>query len=882
VPAERILLLTFTDKAAREVLYRVESKDHLPATERWVMTYHAFAQRFIQEEGWLCGIPNASRIISEVRKWEILRDILFRQRPPHLFHAQRPYEHVAELLKLFERAKQELISPEEFLAWAETVPDTADPVLAARRAAAQLYADYQRQMLQSNLLDFDDTIFYSVRLLSEEPTVALRQTARFDQIMVDEYQDTNFAQSRLVELLAERHRNLCVVGDDDQSIYKFRGASVANLRRFQVVFPDAAIIRLEQNYRSRGPILRSAQRLISEDGDRLGKELLATRGEGARVNILFAPSVTDEADAVAAFVKDAIDGGRYRPSEIAILLRANGHLHNFARALQRTGISYQISGGRGFYQQPEVKDCLAFLRAIETPDDAVCLMRLLSLPRYATDPVEAGRWSARARDEGLSLFELLENSSEEGARRRAADLRHFSALRLRLGVDDLFYELMERTRYLDLDRFAGPIERLQVSANVQKLAELIANYCDEHSDHHLNAYLSHLEATEAAQADEEIAPLDDALNAVHLMTVHQAKGLEFALVVVPHLVEGRFPASRRAEGISLPDSLLKEELPETEVHLAEERRLAYVALTRAREELLCTWAGRYEGARDWRPSRFLRPIKGTEAKELAVSELLKPARHAIEVARQVELPLEPPPPLTALSYTQVDTYQRCPQMYQYRFVFRLPTRPKPQMQFGRILHEALKSALSGIEEDRPLTWEMVDSAYVAAWARERFCAPEQVPSLKSLGREYLRRAFEAGDLGKPLLLEQPFSLRVDGLRLTGRIDRVDRHPDGTYEVIDYKTGSAKRATELQRDLQLGVYALAAKEVFRFDPLSLSFYYLETGERVTVEKPAERLEDDRMSIIRVAEGIRAELFPAKPDRMKCSGCDFRLLCPSAAV
>jgi ATP-dependent exoDNAse (exonuclease V) beta subunit len=421
-----------------------------------------------------------------------------------------------------------------------------------------------------------------------------------------------------------------------------------------------------------------------------------------------------------------------------------------------------------------------------------------------------------------------------------------------------------------------------VSANVQKLAELVAAYCDEHSDHHLSAYLKHLEATEAAQADEEIAALDETVNAVHLMTVHQAKGLEFGLVIVPHLVEGRFPASRRGEGLTLPNELLKEELPAAELHLAEERRLAYVALTRAREEIVCTLAARYEGVKDWRPSRFLTPIRSEGARELAGSQLLAAAGGLVEVARQVELPLNDAPPIAALSYTQVDTYLRCPQMYQYRFVFRLPTRPKPQMQFGRILHDALKDALGSIERETPLTWAMVDSAYVAAWAKERFCAPEQAPSLQDLGRTYLRRAFDAGDLSKPLLLEQPFSLRVDGLRLTGRIDRVDRHPDGGYEVIDYKTGSAKRAADLQRDLQLGVYALAAREVFHFDPLSLSYYYLETSERVTVDKPQERLEEDRQTIVKVAEGIRAELFPARPDRMKCSGCDFRLLCPSAAV
>ena len=882
IPADQILLLTFTEKAARELLDRIEREDDLPTAERWVTTYHAFAQGLLQESGWMLGIPRGFRIISPVRKWEIMREVLLEDRPGHLFHPRRPHERIPDLLKLVERAKQELVGPNDFLEWAESQPEDGDPAVEHQRAAGRVYARYQARLLGEGRLDFDDTIFYTVRLLLDYPAVANRQAARFSQIMVDEFQDTNFAQSRMLELLAGPHRNLCVVGDDDQSIYKFRGASIANLQRFQDVFPDARILRLEENFRSRGPILRAAARLIAEDPDRLIKALQATRGEGAPVGVLAAGSVMEEAEAVAAFVREAIDSGRRRPKEVALLLRANAHLQNFARALQRRGVPYQISGGRGFYQQPEIKDCVAYLRAIEFPDNPVCLLRLLSLPRYMVDPVQAGRWASQAREEGRNLFEFLESAEETGARRLTVDLRRFSGLRLRLGVDDLFYEVMEQTRYLDLARFQGPIERLQVSANLQKLAELIADYCDEHPDRQLAAYLGHLDSTEEAEADEEIAPLDD-LNAVHLMTVHQAKGLEFPLVVVPHLVDGRFPANRRGEGLTLPDALLQEDLPAREVHLAEERRLAYVALTRAREEVLCTWAGRYEGTREWRPSRFLRPIRGKEARALYAGDVLGQDRAAVaEVPRQEELPLEEPVPLGALSYTQVATYQRCPQQYQYRFVFRLPTRARPEMQFGRILHDTLREALGGIEADRPLTWEMVEAAYVSAWGRERFCAPAQEPALRELGIDYLRRAFDGGDLRKPLLLEQPFSLPLDGLRVTGRIDRVDRHPDGTYEVIDYKTGSAKRATDLQRDLQLGVYALAASEVFRFKPLRLSYYYLETGERVHVEKPPERLREDKDAILKAAQGIRSERFPALPDRVKCAGCDFRLLCPSAAV
>src|SRR5437588_6396250 len=243
VPAEKILLLTFTEKAAREVLDRVEQEDYLPAGERFVLTYHAFAQRFLQEDGWLCGIPRAFRIVSEVRKWELMRDVLFAQRPAHLFHAQRPYERIGELLKLVERAKQELVSPPEFQAWASTTAPAEDPVVDAQREAARVYAEYQQRLLGEDRLDFDDTILYSVQLLQDESAGRARQGLPFAHVLVDEFQDTNFAQSRLLELLAGPDRNLCVVGDDDQSIYKFRGASVANLRRFRAVYPDAVVVR---------------------------------------------------------------------------------------------------------------------------------------------------------------------------------------------------------------------------------------------------------------------------------------------------------------------------------------------------------------------------------------------------------------------------------------------------------------------------------------------------------------------------------------------------------------------------------------------------------------------------------------------------------------
>src|SRR5256886_17041687 len=274
-------------------------------------------------------------MVSGVPRREIMRAARLTLRPPHLFHAQRPYERIAELLTLVERLKQGLVAPDEFVSWSGRMVDIEDPVVAAQREAALVYRDYQQRLLVEERLDFDDTIYYAVQLLINQPSVAARQSQRFTHLMVDEFQDTNFGQSRLLELLAGPERNLCVVGDDDQSIYKFRGASVANLRRFRSVFPDAAMVRLEQNFRSRGPILRAAGRLIALDPERLEKRLETTPGGGPPLRGWAATRVTEEADAVAAYVKTAIDEGRHRPNAIAILLRANAHPHNFARAMQR-------------------------------------------------------------------------------------------------------------------------------------------------------------------------------------------------------------------------------------------------------------------------------------------------------------------------------------------------------------------------------------------------------------------------------------------------------------------------------------------------------------------------------------------------------------------
>ncbi len=898
VAPDRVLVLTFTEKAAAEMLERIELEAPMLAGERWVCTYHAFAQRLLRVEGWQAGLSGVWRIITPVEEWQLMREVLYELAPPLLFAVQRPHEMIRPLLKLIERAKQEMVSPGEFQRYADTLPPDDGGEHARFRQAAAVYARYQERLLARNQLDFDDTLYYLVELFEQRPAVRSRYQEQFAYLLIDEFQDTNFAQSRLVEELAARHRNLMAVADDDQAIYKFRGASLANLQRFLRRFPDAPTVRLEENYRSRAPILRAANALIAANPGRMEKVLRTPRAGGAPVTAVEASGAAAEVEVVAELVQEAIRSGRRRPQDIAILVRANAHIGAFARALQRRGIPYQLSGGRGFYQQPEVRDAHAFLRAIADPDDSIALARLLTLPRYRVDPVQVVRWQRQAYEGRSSLFAVLRARARGDefpqVTRLLHDLESLAAEALRLDVQDLFFELMERTQYLDILTHREPIERQQISANVQKFAELIAEFCESQGDHRVSAFLDYLALAEEAQTDEEVAPLEAALEAVQLMTVHQAKGLEFPVVCVVHFVEGRFPQPRRGDPLPLPDALIKEDLPAEGGQLAEERRLAYVAMTRAREELYLSYARRYEGAKDWRPSPFLREIdlraddfdfNAPVLRRLVAPEIQMPAAVEAEEASeprpaQLEFRLEGEPGRTALSFTQIDCYLRCPQMYEYRYVYRLPTRQRAQAQFGRILHLALQTVLSNADADAPVAWPTVEAAYRHAWESDRFVDRMQEAGLRTLGRSYLRHLWEQGELKKPLLVEQPFSLTINGVRVRGRIDRVDRHPDGTYELLDYKSGTPHAARELMGDLQLGLYALAARDVFRFTPLRLAYYYLQTGERVIVEKTADRLQEDRGAVAQVAAAIAAEDFTPRPERWKCSACDFRLLCPSA--
>ncbi|MDQ6748984.1 MAG: ATP-dependent helicase, partial [Candidatus Dormibacteraeota bacterium] len=905
VGTDNIAVFTFTNKAAAEMEGRISALCQTGFQELFVSTFHAFALRFLQQEGHRLPIPRPFRIAADVERWQVMCRVLERLRPDHLYRLPRPRDIAPDLLKLLERAKQEMAGPEDYRRIA------ADMVMERRLGAeiqvqvAAVYSAYQDELTEAGLLDFDDTIYWSVRLLERDAEVLARWRARLTHVMVDEFQDTNFSQLRLVEMLAGEGGNVAVVGDDDQSIYKFRGASVANLRRFRQVYPGLRIVRLETNYRSTRQVLAAANRLVGQNQERVKKEVTSDR-DGPPARLYLAPDAAHEVAWTVERIAELLESGSETAGEIAVLVRTNAQLRPFTRALQRAGIPYQLSGGRGFLDQPEIKDLRALLRWAVDPADTQAAARVLGMPGVEIPGDDILALTRKTDREGIELEDaarfVVQAGTDTDDQRAAVVERLRGALELvrqvrnqalRDRADEVVYTALERTRYVDLLSYPSEIQRRQAGANIEKFVDMAQGFCEAAGDDGatLGGFMDHLDAIEesasVSASTQSIPPIDTGRDAVNLMTVHQAKGLEFGAVICPGLVEDRFPYRSQGEALPLPTELIVEEVSNRDPRIAEERRLCYVAVTRARHHLYVSAAERYDGLKKWKPSRFMADMGFLPAPDGTTIEALAPepdpsVETAVAPVAQAALPLDhPQAPELVVSYSQLEAYQTCPRAYQYRYIYSLPTRPSAEQQFGVAVHQALSLILQEATEGQP-PLDRALAIFDAAFATERFCDPVNLDLWQQRGRDFIAALHRRGRLdGRALHVapEQPFNLSLPGFRLKGRIDRIDRARDG-FRVIDYKTGDVKDGWQLERDLQLGLYAIAAEQVFNLRPVTLAMCYLEDAIEVEVLKTSSQLQADQERAGDLAAGITAGEFGPQPSPWKCARCDFRLVCDAA--
>lgn len=579
----QVLAITFTNKAAGELRERLVNAIGDEANDIWAYTFHSCCSRILRRFGERIGYTNhftiydtddSRRVMKQCQKQLGIEDKLINHK---------------SILAEISRAKDSLISPDEYKQTSQND--------FRKSKIAECYEMYQKELKKSDAMDFDDIIFNTVKLLEENEDVRDLYQTQFKYVMVDEYQDTNHAQYVLTSLLADKYKNICVVGDDDQSIYRFRGATIENILSFENHYKGAKVIRLEENYRSTQNILDGANAVISHNKNRKGKTLFTRSGSGDKIVYKTVMSESEESQYIIdEIIKNVNNGMKY--SDHAILYRMNAQSRNLEVMLTKSGISHRIIGGHRFFDRKEIKDIVSYLAVINNPSDNVRLQRIINVPKRAIGDTMFANVLEIAAGLGMSAFEVCERADEfQKTSRSASKLMGFTKM-IRdfqeciedgMGLNDLLQEVLEKTKYLDF--LHEDIETYDDRVNnIKELSSMFIKYEEESKDANLSEFL------EDVALISDIDSYNEDEDAVVLMTLHSAKGLEFPVVFIPGMEEGIFPGNQ---------SMFSEE------DLEEERRLAYVGITRAKKKLYLISSQQrmlYGQTSRNMPSRFLREI----------------------------------------------------------------------------------------------------------------------------------------------------------------------------------------------------------------------------------------------------------------------------------
>ena len=631
----QILAITFTNKAAGELKERLEAMLGPDGQDIWASTFHSTCARILRRDGESIGYTSHFTIYDTDDSKRVMKEC------QRLLNIDDKMLSHKTLLHEISHAKDSLISPEDYL------NDAGDDVRL--RKIGEAYRLYEKLLRDADAMDFDDMIVNTVKLLEENEEVRTRYQNRFRYVMVDEYQDTNHAQYRLTSLLAGGSGNLCVVGDDDQSIYRFRGATIENILSFEEQYHKAKVIRLEQNYRSTQNILDAANAVISHNTERKGKNLWTANGPGEKIVVDNAFDEQEESTFIADTIMDSVKGGR-KWSDHAVLYRMNAQSNAIERTFVRMGVPYRVIGGHRFYERKEIRDALAYLSVISNPADNIRLRRIINEPKRSIGATTINHAAQIAAGLGLSLYEVISHADEyEQLVRAAPRLRAFTQIidglaeaAEELPLNELFEKAMRDTGYLDslaLDRETYQ-DRLE---NIQELSSNLLRYSEDNEEGDLNGFL------EEVALMTDIDNYNEEADTVVLMTLHSAKGLEFPVVFIPGMERGIFPGIQSLYSAS---------------EMEEERRLAYVGITRAKERLYLTHARTrmlYGSTSHNAPSPFLEEIPEglvEEKRKVTLSQQKPSVQRAAKPKKTFDHsfgPAAPKPSAPAGSYRVGDT-----------------------------------------------------------------------------------------------------------------------------------------------------------------------------------------------------------------------------------
>ncbi|MGA7623990.1 MAG: ATP-dependent DNA helicase [Candidatus Acidiferrales bacterium] len=927
---ENILALTFTDKAAGQMKHRVVKAIGERAEGVCLGTFHSFCLEQVLRP----ANPDIQPL-DDIDHKILLRRHIGELELKHFRRLQDPGEFISDFVTFFSRCQDELVTPDDYQRYVTGLRrkhevqkkflesdalQIAEEAIARQEELARVYRVSERLLRERNLLTFGAQLMHTVALLRDDTVLRNRVQEQYRYILVDEFQDTNIAQLELLWLLAGERRNIVAVGDDDQAIYRFRGASFGSftifLKRFCGV-SDAKmgpaahkfLVSLSQNYRSTERILRVAGEVIAhnEKSPLLPpKRLITENREGEKIRIAEFGMPEEEAYWVTSEIERMhAAGARWR--SFAVLYRKHNHREKLVNALRGREIPFVIRR-LSILESTLVRDLFAWLRLIEKPADNVACARVLAAPYWGLEPRDLVRLAERASKNRRRLLADEVESAQNQAPfdRPGVKLEELVELLSRLRHIARRHAATEVVDQLIAGLRVAPLSSDQDRYYLDRFVKFVLDWEGKSEKKQLRDFIEYLDYFHEACGDIclEEEQSDDA---VQLMTVHAAKGLEFPHVFILRLSRNDFPSGQRKVVFEFPPEMMKEEKPKGDFQIQEERRLFYVALTRARQQLtLSTLVNQRK-----RPSLFLDDfLMNTKIKKLDTHQLApqlqvpaelettgpepdsaepaqlfpagsEPTRAYSRVAPWAKVFHPPRPEPLQLSVSAIDKYDRCPMRYMFQYVWSIRGGPHAMATFGNVMHTTIKEFVGDVAEQRKVSLEDLCAIYDREWSAAGYIDDYHAEEYRKAGRDQLKDFYQKYTAVPVNLLcqEKTFELSLDhDVIVTGRMDQVNRIAGDKVEIIDYKTGKPKDDKAAAKDLQLSVYALAAREVLELDPVRLVFYNLMTNEAVATARDAKALDETKKKIAEVADLIRAGEFPAKPG-YGCGFCDYKPICPA---
>jgi len=912
IAPSNILALTFTEKAAGEMEERVDKLVPYGYIDTWISTFHAFCDRILRDNSLSVGLTPNYKVLSQPEQAVFLRERMFTLDVDELRPVGDPRRHIPAIITHLSRLKDELISPEHYAEFANSFASNAkdketQSLSKKYLELASLYSNYQDWLRQSDSIDFGDQIMLTVSLLNERPELLKKYRGQFMYCLVDEFQDTNVAQNKLLQLLfggRAKRQNIFVVGDDDQSIYQFRGAAVQNILDFRKNWPSAQTIVLNKNYRSVQPILDSAYKLISNNNPnrleivaKIDKKLIGT---GVGEEPIFNQFDDDyfESKAIVERIVEFVEGGN-RYSDVAVLARTNGQLDSVIRQLRASRIPFVSPSSSGLYDEPIIRLIISFVRTLCNYDDHISLYYLATSDIYGVNSGAMTAITSYIHYKNMHFRRTLDNiSSDPELRQRAGnsveainkltkDLELFTELSRNHNVGEVVYEWLQKTGILK--RLIAQADKDDVGAqvdleNIAGFYEKIKNFVRASDNPNIMNFYDNIKLLMEAGENPSLNQVDIDINAVTISTVHGAKGLEWPLVFLPSLSDDRFPARHRSDSLPLPSDISAS--IDKDTHLQEERRLFYVALTRAKKQVALSCAKRYDNnVRDKKISRFVIETLGNNVKlgsELRQQSALEKLSLFDTSLRAPTQPRSTHKKFERLNPHQIDDYLTCPKKFEYVHVLKVPITNNWQVVYGNIFHGVIGNYFANKLEGKDLSLDDLKAHYAKLWKSDGFETHEQEAEKRRAGLLAIENFFNAQQKSteKILSVEEQFEFGLEGVRISGRFDSIFSN-GSEKSIVDFKTSDIKEEEKgierVKKSTQMQVYALAGLDKDGVVP-ETALYFVESGvvsKHIFKEKEIEKI---KSKVIKAFEGINGQKYDATPGVNQCHWCAFKDICP----